>query len=103
MGSIDLMRNLKLKIVELNHIGLTVVGTVCDQASTNVSCIKKLTGETSRNFAVRGEEDKMSGFSVVEKEEIIPLYDTPHLLKGVRNNFLENGVVFQWKKGPQGA
>ena len=29
------------------------------------------------------------------------VYDPPHLLKGVKNNFLEGNVTFSWKKEKQ--
>lgn len=32
---------------------------------------------------------------------IIPLFDPPHLLKGIRNNFLDNRVKFSWKRNNQ--
>jgi hypothetical protein len=32
---------------------------------------------------------------IVQNEEIIPLFDTPHLLKGIRNNFLTNDLIWE--------
>lgn len=32
----------------------------------------------------------------VDNKEIIPLYDTPHLLKGLRNNLLTRDII--WEK-----
>jgi hypothetical protein len=37
----------------------------------------------------------------VEGNEIIALYDAPHLMKGIRNNILNEDVQFQWKRGQQ--
>lgn len=31
---------------------------------------------------------------IIDDEEIIPLYDIPHLIKGIRNNFLLKNIVW---------
>lgn len=81
----------------LHGIGLQVVATICDQGSTNQSSINTLCLKTQhanyKSFEINGHE-------------IVPLYDPPHLLKGIRNNFLtkdvhftikEQGKVAKWK------
>lgn len=35
--------------------------------------------------------------------EIIPLFDPPHLLKGIRNNFIDTQAKFYWKKSEETA
>ncbi|GJQ87433.1 hypothetical protein Trydic_g14927, partial [Trypoxylus dichotomus] len=47
-----------------------------------------------------GNENRAYGFTVNE-QEVISLYDPPHLLKGIR--MLEAKVKFQWKKKEQTA
>ena len=96
MSAVDLVRNLKVTIRTL--VGLHVVATVCDQHGTNGKAIKMLSEETERKH--KGTENRLFCFTI-NGEELVPLYDRPHLLKGVRNNFLEGNVTFSWKKEKQ--
>lgn len=57
------------------------VATICDQGSTNQAAINILLQQ------IKQIADKTFGF-IVENKEIIPLFDYPHLLKGIRNNIL---------------
>lgn len=102
MSSPDLARNLKDIIRALHNIGLKVVATICDQHSTNSKAIKMLKDDTERAFQLAGIENRLEGFSI-DGEEIVPLYDVPHLLKGIRNNLLDNPASFTWKNGVQTA
>lgn len=65
--------------------GLTVVSTICDQAPANVAAINQLYNEIAKN--------KEFGFKV-GNQKIIPLYDVPHLLKGLRNNLVLKDLHF---------
>lgn len=77
--------------------GLTVVSTVCDQASPNTTAIKMLYQATNREFALTEQENRLFGFSI-DQVEIVPLFDIPHLLKGIRNNFFAHTKCqFSWK------
>ncbi|KAI4465126.1 thap-type zinc finger superfamily [Holotrichia oblita] len=102
MSSADLARNLRDSIRALQNIGISVVATVCDQMSINTATINNLIGYSKRQFAQRGIEYRSLGF-FVDELEVIPLYDIPHLLKGIRNNFLKSNVKFTWKEGEQTA
>lgn len=66
--------------------GLTVVSTICDQAPTNVAAINRLYKKTV--------EKKVFDFKV-GNEEIIPLFDVPHILKGLRNNLVSKDLHFE--------
>ncbi|KAK9737467.1 hypothetical protein QE152_g10679 [Popillia japonica] len=57
---------------------------------------------SKRQFAQHGIEYRSLGF-FVDELEVIPLYDVPHLLKGIRNNFLKSTVKFTWKEEEQTA
>ncbi|CAH0556719.1 unnamed protein product [Brassicogethes aeneus] len=96
MSAVDLAYNIKSIISALQNIGLNVVATACDQMSTNIKAIKLLEEETRTSFLNTGDENKYMGFCV-EKKEIVPLFDFPHLLKGVRNNLLNRPATFIWK------
>lgn len=89
--------NLKKLIItlikEINKTGLTVIATVCDQSQTNVSAINSLKEDTKINYLRQGLEYKTNAFEINNKV-IFPLFDTPHLLKGVRNNLLKKDAIY---------
>lgn len=97
MDSVNLAIIIKKVIETVQLTGLTVVSTICDQAPTNVAAINRLYKETLGK--------KYFGFEV-GNQEIIPLYDVPHLLKGLRNNLVskdlhfvidDNKMIASWK------
>ena len=96
MSTADITRNIKEIVTACQHIGLHIVGTICDQMSTNVKAIENLKQDSKARALRIGKEFRLTGFEI-NGEEIIPLYDPPHLIKGLRNNLLEHDVSFQWK------
>lgn len=96
MKSEMIAKCLKDVVREARLIGLNVVGTICDQAFANTKAIRILYEETKREYALRGLENKFYGF-LIDDIEIVPLYDPPHLLKGIRNNLFENDCRFKWR------
>lgn len=93
-----IQRELKTTIRKLQEIGLTVMATVCDQACSNIAGINMLIKETRQTYLRRKDTNRATGlfgFEIDSGNEIIPLYDTPHLLKGIRNNLLENDAIFE--------
>lgn len=36
---------------------------------------------------------------IISGEEIVPLYDVPHLIKGIRNNFMKRHLVWENSEG----
>ncbi|XP_045535436.1 uncharacterized protein LOC106716651 [Papilio machaon] len=89
----DLKHLIKLLIRKIHDSGLKVVATVCDQSQTNVGAIKSLKDDTMKKYLRQAVEYKSHGFEV-DEHKIFPLYDTPHLLKGVRNNLLRKNARF---------
>ncbi|XP_030758398.1 uncharacterized protein LOC115884077 [Sitophilus oryzae] len=90
----DVLANcIKLVITECKSIGLKVIGTVCDQGSANIKAINLLYEET-KNIDV--ERSNYFGF-LVDGEEVVPFYDPPHLLKGIRNNLFTYNCRFKWR------
>lgn len=67
--------------------GFKVLGTICDQGCANVSAINYLIQETREKYIKNKMELKHNIFEI-DNNEVIPIYDTPHLLKGIRNNLL---------------
>ncbi|XP_071053657.1 uncharacterized protein [Onthophagus taurus] len=73
-------------ICRLDSCGLEVIGTVCDQATTNQSAIN-ISRKLSPNYT-----ENENTFSV-NNRRIIALYDPPHLLKGIRKQLLNKNLV----------
>lgn len=63
------------------------MATVCDQGTSNVSAINYLIEDTRQKYLRNNKILKHSIFEV-EGKTVIPLYDLPHLLKGLRNNLI---------------
>lgn len=88
------LKNLILEVIkECFSIGLNVVATICDQGSTNQAAIKMLLKDTSEFYARKNEENPYFGFQV-DNKEVVPLFDVPHLFKGIRNNLLTKDLHF---------
>lgn len=87
----DLVVQIKYIIAKLNSIGLKVIATICDQGATNVSAINYLIEQHRQECIRNGQEMKRRTFKVND-EEVVPLYDTPHLIKGIRNNLLNKDL-----------
>ncbi|KAJ8976852.1 hypothetical protein NQ317_012976 [Molorchus minor] len=93
-----LVVSIKMIIKECQRIGLKVIASVCDQGAANVAAINRLLAETKSYMSKKGEENKHHGY-LINDQEIIPLYDVPHLFKGLRNNLLTKKSSFfpKWK------
>lgn len=89
----DLVVALKEVISAVQSTGLRIIGTVCDQATTNVAAINILMQETIQDYCKKGIEKRSFGFEI-NNQEIVPLYDPPHLLKGIRNNLITKDLTF---------
>lgn len=102
MNSIQLSNIIKDVIKAVKSTGLTVISTVCDQAPSNVAAINRLNHETNINYLKAGKENCVFGFEIND-EEIIPIFDVPHLLKGLRNNLLTKDLHFTYENQPKTA
>lgn len=89
----DIVVALKEVVSAVQSAGLNIVGTICDQAPTNVAAINILMRETVQDYVKMGVEMRSFGFEI-NNQEIVPLYDAPHLLKGIRNNLLTKDLSF---------
>lgn len=85
--------HIKTIIKQLHVIGFTVLATVCDQGTSNTSAINYLIEETRGDYLRKNKDFKNSIFEV-DGKQIIPLYDIPHLLKGMRNNLMTKDLKF---------
>ncbi|CAB3253325.1 unnamed protein product [Arctia plantaginis] len=87
----ELAAQIKNIIRKLNSAGFKVMGTICDQGCANVSAINYLIEQTKEKYLKNNIEQRNKVFEI-DDEEIIPIYDTPHLLKGIRNNLLTKNL-----------
>lgn len=87
-SAMEIVTQLKTIIRKLKSIGLEVLATVCDQGATNVSAINWLINETRTSYLRKSKEIKYKIFEI-DGNEVVPLYDPPHLIKGIRNNLLQ--------------
>ncbi|CAB3252444.1 unnamed protein product [Arctia plantaginis] len=92
----ELAAQIKNIIRKLNSAGFKVMGTICDQGCANVSALNYLIQQTKEKYLKNNIEQRNKVFEI-DDEEIIPIYDTPRLLKGIRNNLLTKNL--KWKIG----
>lgn len=88
MNSTQLRVIIKNTISTLQEVGLNVICTVCDQYSANVNAIKTLKEECKKICASDIDLFDING------QEVVAIYDPPHLLKGVRNNLISYDMTF---------
>lgn len=91
MNSFNLLMIIKNVIVAVQPTGLKVISTVCDQAPSNVAAINRLVQETQQSDS---ETRKNINTFEIGGFEIIPIFDVPYLLKGLRNNLITKNLHF---------
>lgn len=84
---------LKAVIAKLNRIDVEIVSSICDQATGNVQAIKALLKETRTNAIHSGVKPK-KGIIKFGNNDIIPVFDPPHLIKCIRNNLLKKDCQY---------
>ncbi|XP_024882105.1 uncharacterized protein LOC112461186 [Temnothorax curvispinosus] len=86
----QLMRCIKEIVHEITKAGFIIVATICDQGSSNVIALNQFLSDSRSNCLKKGEH--IDETIILDNQKIIVLYDPPHLLKGIRNNFLEKDI-----------
>lgn len=64
-----------------------VKGTIFDQGSTNITDLNLLKGQTAKQYTILKLENRNFGFEI-DENEIIPLFDPPHLIKDLPSLYL---------------
>ncbi|KAB0805293.1 hypothetical protein PPYR_02263 [Photinus pyralis] len=83
------------EIVNIVHkSGLRILGTICDQGANNVSAINSLVNETRARYFRENKELRHHIFEI-DGDILIPFYDPPHLIKGIRNNMLTKDITYK--------
>ncbi|CAG9087072.1 unnamed protein product [Plutella xylostella] len=90
----SLKEQIKEVIGEIQKTGLRVVATVCDQGATNRAAINSLLEDT-RTTCIKEDKEWSGGYFQLGNSKIYPIYDPPHLLKGIRNNLLNKDLIFE--------
>lgn len=88
MKAPEIVKALKEVVRAISGSGLNIIAT-CDQGAPNVSAINQLYIETKGQFLRSRQENQLFGFTI-DGKEIVPLYDPPHLLKGMKNNLFNH-------------
>lgn len=86
-----IIENILEKLID---IGLTPIVTVCDQATANVKLVNMLIDQTNEHY-IRNGINHTGSFFEVKNLQIYPIFDPPHLLKGIRNNFLTKNIRYK--------
>lgn len=92
--SAELKAQIKKIIKKVQKTGLEVVATICDQGASNMAAINMLLKET-REVYIRTGKPYTEGFFEMNNKKIFPLYDPPHLIKGIRNNLITKNLKYQ--------
>lgn len=79
---------------KVHETGFVIVASICDQGATNVKSIRQLITDSKRDAFHRGSE-LHNDIIQIDNNTIVPLYDPPHLLKCIRNNFLTKNLKFE--------
>lgn len=91
----ELAAQIKCIIKNLQETGFNVVATVCDQGTNNRHALNLLLNETRGHMLRSGQEvGEDINIIIINDKKNFPLYDPPHLLKGIRNNLLDKKLRY---------
>lgn len=86
----DLKQILESTIDALQGYGFKVIATVCGQFSAGADAIKQLVTTTEERTGVQRELHLFE----INEQKIVAIYDPPHLLKEIRDNFINYDVKY---------
>ena len=89
----ELAKQIKEVIKGVQDAGFIVLATICDQGTNNRQALKWLLNET-RGIYLRRNEQPKENIILINNREVIPLYDPPHLIKGMRNNLITKNLQY---------
>ncbi|XP_052746956.1 uncharacterized protein LOC128199825 isoform X1 [Bicyclus anynana] len=92
-AAVTVVQILKEVVTRVCESSLIPVAVVCDQGSTFRTAINILKRETERKKNLN--EQHYDGTVEIFNHELNVVYDPPHLLKGLRNNFLNKDMIFK--------
>ncbi|XP_048487611.1 uncharacterized protein LOC105392797 isoform X2 [Plutella xylostella] len=91
--TIKLKNILKEVVTAVSQTGLLPKALVCDQGSTFQSCMNSMRADTRRCQLLRNypPNNKVE----IDGHALNIIFDPPHLIKGIRNNFLNKDMMFK--------
>ncbi|XP_037297650.1 uncharacterized protein LOC115444160 [Manduca sexta] len=90
------LKAILVKIInEVSDIGLLPIAVVCDQGTAFQSALNSLQEDTRREQLIKGQ--KIDNVISLKGHAISIIYDPPHLIKGLRNNFLTKNIKYENK------
>lgn len=92
--TINLKKQIEEIILKLQETGLKVVATVCDQGKFNVTAINYLIKQTREKY-LKNNQSYPDGIFEICNNSIFPIYDPPHLIKGIRNNLISKNLNYE--------
>ncbi|CAK1584401.1 unnamed protein product [Parnassius mnemosyne] len=95
VSAAELQCILKQIVPQVIRTGLIPLGLVCDQGSTFRTAIRRLREDTIRRRNIQGVHD--DGSVNIADHDLSIFFDPPHLLKGLRNNFLNKDIIWEEK------
>lgn len=99
--TLELKKQISEIITKLQETGLKVVATVCDQGTSNIAAINSFIKETQEKY-LRNNQIYPEGIFEIGNSEVFPIFDPPHLIKGIRNNLIKKNLKYNMK-GKEGV
>nr|XP_049704773.1 uncharacterized protein LOC126056285 [Helicoverpa armigera] len=90
-NTISLKNQIKIIVTKILETGLKVVSVTCDQGTSNIAAINLLIKETKEKY-LRNNKEYKEGFFEINDTIIYPIFDPPHLIKGMRNNLITKNL-----------
>ena len=72
--------------------GLEIISLICNQRSRYRAVVESLWEESKAYYLSRNISPTRS--IRIDNYEVIPLYDVPHIIKGIRNNLLNKNLIW---------
>lgn len=95
----DIVRAFKDIVTQAQNVSLIIIASVCQyQGSTNGKAIQNLLLD-SKQHAFINNETLTDNIIIINNQQIILLYDPPHLLKCICNNLLTKDLKYKLKDG----
>ncbi|CAK1591587.1 unnamed protein product [Parnassius mnemosyne] len=82
-------------VIAVGNTGLRPVALVYDQGTAFQSALKSLQEDTRREQIISGE--RIDDVIVINNHTLSVIHDPPHLIKGLRNNFLNKDIKYNDK------
>ncbi|KAH9636393.1 hypothetical protein HF086_011250 [Spodoptera exigua] len=95
VSAAELQNILKQIVSQIGLTGLIPLGLVCDQGSTFRTALKILRADTVKSRNIQCIHD--DGSVNISGYDMSVFHDPPHLLKGLRNNFMTKDILWEGK------